>query len=44
MGITFEGEPPFDLGVAQSASAQVLDATRPSCAELVLHGHPMTAF
>lgn len=27
MGIKFEGEPPFDLGVARTASAQVLDAT-----------------
>ena len=27
MGIKFEGEPPFDLGVAQTVSAQVLDAT-----------------
>ena len=27
MGIKFEGEPPFDLGVVQTASAQVLDAT-----------------
>ena len=27
MGIKFEGEPPFDLGVAHTASAQVLDAT-----------------
>jgi hypothetical protein len=26
MGIKFEGEPPFDLGVAHTASAQVLDA------------------
>ena len=27
VGIKFEGEPPFDLGVAQTVSAQVLDAT-----------------
>jgi len=27
MSIKFEGEPPFDLGVAQTVSAQVLDAT-----------------
>ena len=27
MGIKFEGEPPFDLGVAQTVSAQVPDAT-----------------
>ena len=27
MGIKFEGEPPFDLGVAHTISAQVLDAT-----------------
>ena len=27
MGIKFEGEPPFYLGVAQTASAQVLDTT-----------------
>ena len=27
MGIKFEGEPPFDLGVVQTVSAQVLDAT-----------------
>ena len=27
MGIKFEGVPPFDLGVAQTVSAQVLDAT-----------------
>ena len=26
-GIKFEGEPPFDLGVAQTVSAQALDAT-----------------
>ena len=25
MGIKFEGEPPFYLGVAETASAQVLD-------------------
>jgi hypothetical protein len=27
VGIKFEGEPPFDLRVAQTVSAQVLDAT-----------------
>jgi hypothetical protein len=27
VGVKFEGEPPFDLGVAQTVSAQVLDAT-----------------
>jgi len=27
VGIKFEGEPPFDLGVAQTVSAQVLEAT-----------------
>jgi hypothetical protein len=27
VGIKFEGEPPFDLGVVQTVSAQVLDAT-----------------
>jgi hypothetical protein len=27
MGIKFEGEPPFDLGLAQTASAQVLEST-----------------
>jgi hypothetical protein len=27
VGIKFEGEPPFDLGVAETVSAQVLDAT-----------------
>src|ERR1700674_3241609 len=27
MGIKFEGEPPFDLGVVQTVSAQVRDAT-----------------
>ena len=27
LGVKFEGEPPFDLGVAQTVSAQVLDAT-----------------
>jgi hypothetical protein len=27
VGVKFEGEPPFDLGVAQTVSAQVLDAS-----------------